>query len=67
MVWKDFFFNKFRMLEYDFFYIVLIYGIYFLCWIMNICIFYRDIVLEGVILVEINKNLDEIVDFVLEL
>lgn len=34
---------------------------------MNICIFYRDIVLEGVILVEINKNLDEIVDFVLEL
>lgn len=34
---------------------------------MNICILYRDIVLEGVILVEINKNLDEIVDFVLEL
>lgn len=34
---------------------------------MNIYILYRDIVLEGVILVEINKNLDEIVDFVLEL
>lgn len=55
------------MLEYDFFYIVPIYGIYFIRRTMNICIFYRDIAPEGATLAETNKNLDEIVDLALEL